>query len=333
MGGDYGPPVLIPAALQVLAEHADLHIVFVGRESDLTPLLSQHGAALSARWTIQHASQVVESDEPPASALRGKKDSSMRVAINLVKSGQAQACVSAGNTGALMAMARFVLKTLPGIDRPAIITGFPTQEGGEVRMLDVGANVDCDAEQLFQFAVMGSALTQLADNSDRPKIGLLNIGEESIKGTEQIKQAAALLSKCTALNYIGYVEGDDIFTGIADVIVCDGFVGNVTIKACEGVAKLIAQSAKKVFKANLWSQLAALPALPLLKRFSRFIDPKRHNGATLLGLDGIVIKSHGGADIVASRYAIEEALVEIEKNVPEQIRQLVQHTMTQIATE
>ena len=324
MGGDHGPRVLVPAALKVLRAHPDLHLILVGKEEELTRILKSRGAAaLSDRWSIQHASEEVEMDELPSQALRTKKDSSMRVALNLVKEGEAQACVSSGNTGALMATARFVLKMLPGIDRPAIMTRFPTQIGKEVRVLDLGANVDSSAEHLYQFAVMGSILAAAVDNIDRPTIGLLNIGEEEIKGNEQVKKTAELLSQNDSLNYIGYIEGDAIFTGIADVVVCDGFVGNIALKACEGISKLISRYTREAFRENWWSKLVAIPALPVLQRLRQRIDPRRRNGATLLGLGGIVIKSHGSAKVMAFAIAIEEAVLEVEKNIPELIRQKV----------
>jgi len=323
MGGDHGPRILIPAALEVLKAHPDLHLILVGKEEVLAPLLKSRGASLSDRWSIQHASEEVEMDDLPSQALRTKKDSSMRVAINLVKEGRAQACVSAGNTGALMATARFVLKTLPGIDRPAIMTRFPTQIGKEVRVLDLGANVDSSAEHLYQFAVMGSIVSAAVDNIDRPAVGLLNIGAEEIKGNEQVKQTAELLSQNDWINYIGYIEGDDIFSGVADVVVCDGFVGNIALKACEGISKLISRYTREAFRENWWSKLAAIPAMPVLQRLRKRTDPRRRNGATLLGLNGTVIKSHGSAKVMASAIAIEEAVLEVEKNIPELIHRKV----------
>jgi glycerol-3-phosphate acyltransferase PlsX len=255
--------------------------------------------------------------EPPAQALRNKKDSSMRVAINLVKQNQAQACVSAGNTGALMATARYVLHTLAGIDRPAIITTLPSLNG-HTHMLDLGANVDCKAENLFQFAVMGSVLSSAVDDIEKPKVGLLNVGQEAIKGNDQVKEANVLL-KASALNYIGYVEGDDIYCGDVDVVVCDGFVGNVSLKTSEGVAKLISNFAKQSFTKNIYTKLVALLAMPVLKEFKNSIDPRRYNGASLLGLQGIVIKSHGGADAYSFEHAISMALLEAKKKVPQLI--------------
>lgn len=256
-------------------------------------------------------------DEPPAQALRNKKDSSMRVAIDLVKTGRAQACVSAGNTGALMATARFVLKTLPVIDRPAIITTLPTMHG-HVHLLDVGANVDCTPEQLLQFAIMASILVGATEGKQRPSVALLNVGVEEIKGNETVKKAAELL-RASRLNYVGYVEGDGIYTGKTDIIVCDGFVGNVAIKTSEGVAQTISFIAKQEFNRNLFTKLSGLVALPVLRAFRAKLDHRQYNGATLVGLTGTVIKSHGSADTVAFTYAIEEAISEVRNAVPQRI--------------
>jgi len=319
MGGDHGPVVTVPAALRALEKYPKLKLILVGEQQVLGEELARHGAKLGERLTLQHASQVVGMDESPSSALRGKKDSSMRVAINLVKEGGAQACVSAGNTGALMATARFVLKTLEGIDRPAIITALPTIRGHS-HVLDLGANVDSSAEVLYQFALMGSVLTSAVDNIPSPTVGLLNIGEEEIKGNEQVKEAAKLLNG-SGLNYIGYVEGDDIYKGTADVVVADGFVGNVALKTSEGVAKMISHYMKQEFKRNIFTMLAGLIALPVLRAFRRRIDPRAYNGASLVGLRGIVIKSHGSADAFSFSTAIGEAVLEVEKNVPEKIKQ------------
>lgn len=321
MGGDHGPSIVVPAALSALKRNAGLKLILVGDEAAISKVLREHNATVSDRLIIQHASQVVGMDELPSQALRGKKDSSMRVAINLVKEGRAQACVSAGNTGALMATARFVLKTLPGIDRPAICTTLPTVKG-HVYVLDLGANVDSSAEHLFEFAVMGSELASAVDEKVKPTVGLLNIGEEEIKGNERVKEAARLFAD-SHLNYIGYVEGDGIFLGTADVVVCDGFVGNVMLKTTEGVAKMLSHFMKQEFKKNLFTVLAGLISLPVLKAFKRRIDPREYNGASLVGLQGIVIKSHGGADALAFSNAIHEAIMEVIKNVPQRIsRQL-----------
>ncbi len=314
-GGDFGPNVTVPAALQVLRRHLDLKLILVGLSDQLTPFLSK-SADIADRIEIQNASEVVAMDESPGVALRSKKDSSMRVAINLVKEGRAQACVSAGNTGALMATARFVLKTLPSIDRPAIMARFPTMNDNIVRVLDLGANVDSTPEQLLQFAVMGAITAKAVNNLQNPSVALLNIGSEDIKGNEQVKNAAVLCAQCNAINYTGFVEGDEIFQGKTDIVVCDGFVGNSVLKACEGTLKLIAGFAKQEIKKNWWTKLSVLPALPILNRLKKRIDPRQHNGASMLGLNGIVIKSHGGADIFAFACAIEQAILEVEKNIP-----------------
>lgn len=323
MGGDHGPKVVVPAAIRILQDHPDVKLILVGKRDIIERLLKGQGQAHADRLEIIHATEEVAMDEPPSQALRSKKDSSMRVAINLVKEQRAQACVSAGNTGALMATARFVLKTLPGIDRPAIIARFPAKNGREVRVLDLGANVEATPENLFQFAVMGSILATVTDNISHPRVGLLNVGEEEIKGNELVKKTNELFEQSNAFNYIGYVEGNTIFDCIADVVVCDGFVGNITLKACEGVAELIAQYTKEAFQNTWWAKLAALPVIPILKRLVKRINPERHNGATLLGLNGIVIKSHGRANVSAFVYAIEEAIVETEKNILQLIKDRV----------
>ena len=319
MGGDYGPPVVVPAALQVLNKHEELQLILVGDHDILQKELSSQQKFDHSRLTILHASQKVEMDESPSQALRSKKDSSMRVAINLVKEEKAQACVSAGNTGALMATARFVLKTIPGIDRPAIISTFPTMTNRKMRMLDLGANVDSTAENLFQFALMGSLLASAVDNIKNPAVYLLNIGEEDIKGNEQVKQTAQLLANSNLLNYAGFIEGDEIFKGEADIIVCDGFVGNVTLKTSEGVATFIGKLLKEGFGANILTKIAGFIALPVLKSVIKRVDPAGYNGASFIGLQGIVIKSHGGAKIPAFAHAIEEAIIEVEKNIPQKI--------------
>lgn len=329
MGGDHGPKVVVPAGLQVLRKYPELQLIYVGRQEVLKPLLEQADSNLSSRWSIHHASEEVAMDESPAAALRYKKDSSMRVAINLVKSHEAQACISAGNTGALMATARFVLKTLPGIDRPAIITRFPTiHESQEVRILDLGANVDSSPEHLCQFALMGSIFAKAVDNIAHPRVGLLNIGEEAIKGNDLVKQTAELLSKNQAINYIGYIEGNTLFEGHVDVVVCDGFIGNITLKAVEGAAHLIGVYTRQAFAKNWLTKLAALPALPILKSLTKKIDPQRRNGAILLGLTGVVVKSHGRAGVIGFAAAIEEAALEIEKNIPSLIAHGLQSDIT-----
>jgi glycerol-3-phosphate acyltransferase PlsX len=328
MGGDHGPPVIVPAAMQVLAKYEFLRLILVGDQEILRQQIASHrNNTDESRLVIQHASQRVEMDESPSLALRTKKDSSMRVAINLVKEEKAQACVSAGNTGALMATARFVLKTIPGIDRPAIISTFPTYiEKKNMRMLDLGANVDSSAEHLFQFAVMGSVLASAVDNIENPKVYLLNIGVEDIKGNEQVKQAALLLAN-SSLNYVGYIEGDEIYKGEADVVVCDGFVGNVALKTTEGVAKFIGKLIKRAFYQNVFTKIAGLIAKPVLKLLVKWIDPDRHNGASFIGLKGTVIKSHGGANAQAFANAIEEAVIQVEKNIPQRISAEVERVL------
>jgi phosphate acyltransferase len=317
MGGDHGVRVTVPAAISMLRKEPELKLILVGDQPQIRDALEARGASENERLSIFHASQVVGMDEHPAQALRRKKDSSMRVAINLVKEGSAEGCVSAGNTGALMATARFVLKTLPGIGRPAICTILPTMHD-HVHILDLGANVDCTPEQLFQFALMGSILVQTVEQKENPTIGLLNIGEEDIKGNSTVKKAAELL-RDSSLNYIGYIEGDEIYTGDYDVVVCDGFVGNVALKTSEGLVQMITHFLRQEFKRNIFRKLTALAALPALKAFRRRLDPRRYNGASLVGLNGIVIKSHGGADRLAFEYAIYEAMHEIKKQLPTQI--------------
>lgn len=327
MGGDHGPPVTVPASLAVIAKHPDLRLILVGDEKILEQALKSHSYDTN-RLSIHHASQRVEMDEPPSQALRTKKDSSMRVAINLVKESVANACVSAGNTGALMATSRFVLKTLPGIDRPAIVSTFPTiHPNKNVRLLDLGANVDSSAQDLVQFAVMGSVLASLVDNIKNPKVYLLNIGQEEIKGNEQVKQTAILLSELKLINYAGYIEGDAIYRGDADVVVADGFVGNVMLKTAEGISTFISTLIKDAFMRNISTKLIGLMAKPILKSALKRVDPARYNGATFIGLQGTVIKSHGGANVKAFTQAIEEAIIGAEKNVPERIRHEVEQLL------
>ena len=322
MGGDFGPDVVVPAAAKILSKRDQIRIILVGDEERVRSSAQQHNIRLDDRLSIQHASEVVEMHDEPALAMRKKKDSSMRVAINLVHDGKADAVVSAGNTGALMATAKFVLKTLPGIDRPAICTTIPSKDG-HTQMLDLGANVDCTAEHLFQFAVMGSVLTEAIDNLESPRVGLLNIGSEAMKGNAQVKAADEYLADAP-LNYIGFVEGDDIYSDKVDVVVCDGFVGNISLKTAEGVARLISYYMKEEFKKGIFNKLAGLVALPVLKAFRKRIDPRAYNGASLLGLKGIVVKSHGGADVDAYANAIDIAVVEVNKSVPRQIQEHIQ---------
>ena len=310
MSGDLGAETAVQAAVSVTNKYSDLNIILVGDEAVLSPLLV---ATQDDRILIQHASEVVTMEDPLAQALRNKKDSSMRIAVNQVREGKAAACVSCGNTGALMAIARFVLKTLPGIDRPAIITAIPNING-HVQMLDLGANVDCTAEHLYQFAVMGAALSSVVDNIENPRVGLLNIGSEDIKGNELVKEAGKLLESAH-LNYVGFVEGDEIYMGDVDVVVADGFVGNVALKTSEGVAKLIKSYLKQEFTRSPLSKVMGLVASPVLKKLAKRIDPDRYNGASLLGLRGIVIKSHGNAGVLALENAIKIARLEARKDL------------------
>ncbi len=323
MGGDHGPRVTVAAALEFQARRPEVDIVLVGMPEALARELEARGAATGERLRVHPASQVVAMDEPPAQAMRYKKDSSMRVAVNLVKSGEAQACVSAGNTGALMAISRFVLKTLPGIDRPAIATVLPNMKGGYTYVLDLGANVDCTPEQLMQFGVMGAMLVAAVEHKERPSVGLLNIGVEDIKGNETVKWAAELL-RASGLNFHGNVEGDDIYKGTTDVVVCDGFVGNVLLKASEGVANMIVGFLRQEFTRNPWNMLAAWMAKPVRKALRARMDPGRYNGASLLGLKGIVIKSHGAADVYAFGQALARAAEEVANNVPQRIAAQIQ---------
>jgi len=328
MSGDRGPQVAAAAALASLAQHPSLSLIVVGQRETLEPLLASGPERFGSRLRIEHAAEVVAMEEAPRDALRKKRDSSMRVAINLVKEGQAHACVSAGNTGALMATARYVLKTLPGIDRPAIISSIPAI-GGHTYMLDLGANADCTSEHLLQFAIMGHVVAADIVGLAQPRIGLLNIGEEEIKGTEMIRHAASLLA-ASGLNYVGFVEGDDIFSGAADVVVSDGFTGNVALKTLEGAAHMLSRFMRDEFSRNLFTRTLGLTALPVLRSLKVKLDPRRYNGASLVGLRGIVIKSHGGADDVALGNAITTALLEVRKGVPTQISELAQRIQGQL---
>lgn len=315
MGGDHGPSVTVPAAIQFIAEHPSAKLLLVGQEDVLRPLLGDH--ANDPRIRLIHATEIVGMDESPALALRNKKDSSMRVAINLVKDGEADACVSAGNTGALMAISRFVLKMLPGIDRPAICAPLPTING-HTHMLDLGANVDCSPEHLLQFGIMGAMLVAAMEHKEQPSVGILNIGAEEIKGNDVVKAAAELL-RGSGLNFVGNVEGDGIYKGVADVIVCDGFVGNVALKTSEGLAQMLASSLRSEFKRNWLTKVAALIAISVLNNFKRRFDHRRYNGAILLGLKGISVKSHGSADVLAFGNAISRAHDAAENRVLERI--------------
>ncbi|MGH8751959.1 MAG: phosphate acyltransferase PlsX [Burkholderiales bacterium] len=317
MGGDHGAQVTVPAAVKFLQRNPETQIVLVGLREVIEHQLRAARAVTGSRLRIHHASEIVAMDESPALALRSKKDSSIRVAVNLVKSGEAQACVSAGNTGALMAISRFVLKTLPGIERPAIATALPSLRR-ETYVLDLGANADCTSQHLLQFAIMGAMLVSAVEHKERPSVGLLNIGEEEIKGNEVVKQAAELL-RASGLNFYGNVEGDDIYKGTTDVVVCDGFVGNVALKTSEGLAQMLGTFLREEFERNLLTKISALFALPALKAFKRRVDYRRYNGASLLGLRGVVVKSHGAADSFAFGFAIRRAVEEVQNGVLQRI--------------
>ena len=327
MGGDYGPSVTVPAAKMALNEISNIQLVLVGDQVQLGTEMEKLGLSNETRIRIQHASEVVTMDEAAVLALKKKKDSSMRVAINLVKENKVQACVSAGNTGALMATSKYVLKTISGISRPAICTILPSMTGHTL-MLDLGANLECTPENLHQFAIMGSVLAQSVDGMEKPTVGLLNIGSEAIKGNESIKKASQLIAS-SGLNYHGFVEGDDIYKGTVNVVVTDGFVGNVSLKTGEGLAALVNQVLQREFKKNLITRLAAIIALPVLRNVAKTLDPRRYNGASLLGLNGIVVKSHGSADTSSFFNAIKIASMEIEKDVPQRISRVVESYLTQ----
>jgi len=306
MGGDHGLSVTVPAALQFLRDHQDVELLLVGNAGQIHTQL-QARRDNTARITVVDASEVVAMDDPVEVALRRKKDSSMRLAVEAVKDGRADACVSAGNTGAWMAISRYVLKTLPGIDRPAIAAALPNSQGGATTMLDLGANVDCTAQHLLQFAIMGAALAQIETGRDNPRVGLLNIGSEAIKGNEAVKQAAELL-RASPLNFCGNVEGDGIFKGNADVVVCDGFVGNAVLKSVEGVVGMVGGMLRQEFHRSLLTKLAGWAAKKAaLDQLRKRIDNRRYNGAALLGLNGVVIKSHGSADVYAFGCALARA--------------------------
>ncbi|MFP4561011.1 MAG: phosphate acyltransferase PlsX [Thiohalorhabdus sp.] len=325
MGGDYGPAVVVPAASAALDRHPDLELVLVGLEDAIRESLAHHGLEAEGRITVRAASQVVSSEDDVSQALRSKRDSSIHVGASLVKDGEVDGFVSAGNTGALMAIARLILKTLPGIDRPAIATFLPTRDS-RVLMLDLGANVDCNSDHLFQFAVMGEVASRAVYGVEDPSIGLLNIGEENIKGNDVVKVAGQLLRE-SEMNYVGNVEGRDIFSGKADVVVADGFVGNVALKTSEGTAELLAHFLRQAFSASWSSKLAAFLARWVLKDFKRRADHREYNGAMLLGLNGIVVKSHGSADSYAFSRAIEVAASEARNNVNRRITHEIQQML------
>ena len=321
MGGDFGPSVTVPAVLSVLREVDELKFVLIGDQEQIHDCINQTNSSNTENIKVHHASEVVGMHEPPAQALKRRKDSSMRVAVNLVKDGTVDACVSAGNTGALMAISHVVLRTFPGIRRPAIISQIPTLKG-HVNFLDLGANVDCSPEELLQFGIMGSTFVKYMENIENPSVALLNIGVEHNKGTKVIKEAAELFQN-SSLNYQGYVEGDSIFDGDLNVIVCDGFTGNIALKASEGASKFIQYAIRTEFERSFLRKLVGLAAKPIMKSVKSRIDPRVYNGAALIGLQGTVIKSHGGADTLAFSYALRKAITEISQDVPSRINQQI----------
>ena len=318
-GGDFGFPVTVKAGINALGIYNDLHLHFVGDEEGIYKELNKHSIykTFLDRISVKHASEVINMDDSPSTALRHKKDSSMRVAIDLIENGTVDACVSAGNTGALMAIARFILKTIEGVDRPAIMGSIPTVNG-HIHVLDLGANVDSKPETLLQFAIMGSIVVQDTENISNPTIGLLNVGVEEMKGHDKIQDTAELLKE-SSLNYSGFVEGDDIFKGVVDVVVCDGFEGNIALKASEGVANMFSHLIKKSFNKNLLTKLVAIFAKPVMNNFKSQVDPGKYNGASLLGLKGVVVKSHGNADVDSYFQAIKEAYLEAHAKITDKI--------------
>lgn len=318
MGGDFGPRVTVAAASDALKRHPQLQILLVGRSDTIDTHLRRHRGKHLQRLEIVHADDIVAMDEKPSLALRNRRESSMWKALELVSQGRAQACISAGNTGALMAMSRLVLGMLPGIERPAIVAAIPTLKGYSY-MLDLGANIDSSARQLLQFAIMGSVMAEAIDRRERPQVGLLNVGSEDNKGTECVREASRLIQAHGGLNFIGYLEGDDLFSGRADLVVCDGFVGNIALKSCEGLSKLLVRKVQGGFRRNLYRRFVALLATPILRELKQQLDPGRRNGATLLGLKGVVVKSHGGANRIYFGHAIDQAFEEARLNVPARI--------------
>ncbi len=321
MGGDYGPEVTVPACIDFLSTEPQVSLILTGDHDTIYSFLDDCAPDIRARITVQHTTQSVAMDEAPSAALRYKKDSSLRVALDLLAANEADACVSAGNTGALMATAKFVLKMVPGVIRPAILVRLPTHTQRITRALDMGANVDSPAEQLVQFGAMGSILAKAVDGIAAPTVALLNVGEEECKGSAVIKRAAELLEQQDSINYIGFVEGNDWFTGKADVVVCDGLVGNIALKAVEGISTLLAGYLRGSFKRNIFSQFSGLLAKPTLADFKEKIDTRNFNGATLIGVNGVVIKSHGSADQYAFHNALKEAILQVDRNIPQLLTQ------------
>src|SRR5690554_2229363 len=326
MGGDFGPRLVVSACVKSLQEHPKLHLVLVGESEKIESILAQYPQTDRSRLSVQHASECISMADLPAFALRHKPDSSMRIALQLLRDKQVQACVSAGNTGALMALAKHILKPVAHIERPAIMTALPTS-ASETHLLDLGANVDVSAEQLVQFAFMGSAAVQVKGIA-RPRVALLNVGSESVKGNQQVKQAAEQLQEIPHINYIGYLEGDAVFRGEADVVVCDGFVGNVLLKSSEGLAVMIASRVKQSLGRGLRARLLAWLAAPLLKVLRSELAPERYNGAHLLGVDGIVVKSHGNANEQAFQAAISVAYQAVQDDLAQRLKEHLQGMAT-----
>ncbi|XPF95344.1 phosphate acyltransferase PlsX [Colwellia sp. RE-S-Sl-9] len=328
MGGDKGPLITIPAAIMAIQKMPNLHLILCGDESLISQELAKNNLTNSPQLSICHSTETVEMDELPASALRNKKNSSMRKSIDLVRNNKAQACVSAGNTGALFSIAHYVLKMLPGVERPALISALPTHDDNKhVFMLDLGANVFCDSNVLYQFAIMGSVLAEEVDGIESPKVALLNMGTENIKGSDHIKFTAAQLEANPYINYIGFVEGNDILSNKADVIVCDGFVGNVALKTCEGVALMVYSKFKSVLSQHMFTRLLGKFFASTIKKLFKSLNPDQYNGASLIGLRGIVVKSHGNASSLAFLAAIMEAAKEVERQVPDKIRKKLEQSL------
>ncbi|MFC4699271.1 phosphate acyltransferase PlsX [Glaciecola siphonariae] len=327
MGGDRGPHVFLPAIKRCLSDHSDLSFILCGEQDPLNTIFSKLSQSHQSRVHLRVCSQVVDMHTKPTTALRKLKDSSMRVALNTVKEGEADACVSSGNTGALMAMAYYVLKTIPGISRPALVSALPTVTKQKVLLLDLGASINYDAESLLQYAVMGSVLMQQVEGIASPRVALLNVGEEDIKGHSLIKHADLLISQCESVNYVGYVEGDTMFSGNVDVVVTDGFTGNVALKASEGIAKLVISEIKAITQETWFARLISKLTLPLLKSLYQRMNPDQYNGASLIGLRGTVVKSHGNASEDACFYAIEQAISELSQGVPEKIKTIIEQEL------
>ncbi|MCV2884279.1 phosphate acyltransferase PlsX [Aestuariibacter sp. AA17] len=320
MGGDHGPHITLPATVNALHIYPDIQFILCGDKQVIENYFSRYDIHAD-NYRIEHCDQAVEMDDKPSKVLRAKRNSSMYRMLELVRDKKANGCVSAGNTGALMAMSYMVLKTLPGIDRPALISSLPTAQHKKVFLLDLGANVSCDAETLFQFAVMGSVLAAEETDNPNPRVALLNVGSEQIKGNETVRYASKLLSDVPSLNYIGFVEGNDIFNDVTDVVVTDGFVGNIALKSVEGLGKLVVNELKRVSEKNLMTRIMAKIALPLFKKIYNRVNPDQYNGASLIGLRGTVVKSHGNAKSDAFFYAIKEALQEVNRQVPKKIQE------------